>query len=239
MGQNSLMLLEVQHRLLGCLTSGVPFDTDIVFYDSMPKKQVENIMETLDTGKSRITKDVFALHGIADANHKIAVIRLLIGLYTLKHPLIGSRWFYHHFKSITHYQCLDFFRTNTNKIEKAMTVGNSFKAGGFPGSSEVSALYFHYRFTLKNKRIDDFVIGLSLGANLPLTSIAHKTRTYISKFRGRALINKISGKERDIALNMAFEAAHDGIKTISFTPLKMDDFLEKKGLPRIFLTSSK
>lgn len=65
-------LIDGQHRLMACVKADAPFET-FVIYDVDP-----DVRDVIDTGRSRSTRDMLALHGVANSGHVASALRLLI-----------------------------------------------------------------------------------------------------------------------------------------------------------------
>lgn len=68
------VLLDGQHRLQSCVSSGVPITT--IFIEGMSR----DVMPTIDRGSARTAGDYFKLQGELNYNYLAATLRLLVGL---------------------------------------------------------------------------------------------------------------------------------------------------------------
>jgi hypothetical protein len=69
---NTGVLLDGQHRLMGCVETGIPIISLVAFGID------EEARKTIDTGKGRTVGDIATLGGIADGNNVTTIARLMI-----------------------------------------------------------------------------------------------------------------------------------------------------------------
>jgi len=74
------VLLDGQHRLMACVASGVPFETEKV-----EGVQSDLAFATIDTGRLRTANDIIAMNGNRNSNRLTAIARMILELNEFNH----------------------------------------------------------------------------------------------------------------------------------------------------------
>jgi hypothetical protein len=173
-------LSDGQHRVGGCLLSGVAFRTHVVFGID------ENAFTVIDAGAGRTKSDTIFVFGLPHQSVSSAALRWLM-IYRAKrlannHPDRGIE--------ITNQAVLEFYQTRVNKERFKIAVERAVQSG--QGRLRGTIAAHLYMFDELNSRLakafaDDLATGVRVGKKLP-----DRIETLRKMFNGRVHENIIN-----------------------------------------------
>jgi hypothetical protein len=208
--RNTPILMDGQHRLTAITVAHTPIKAEVLFYPPYTMEQNKKIMETLDRGKNRTTRDVFALNSIPNGRSVVTLIKLLLSRYNQNSTLIGVARNY--LAEVTDQDYLRFYNDNEKEIQATICLYKRFVRAKIFHSSAIAALYYRYRFDFGNKGIDEIMKRFQTGANLSEKSATLKIRLFLERCKADQAVgsmNRIPPIKAVLALNMYFDHIHN------------------------------
>lgn len=148
-------ILDGQHRLVACVTTGIAFKTLIVY--GLP----ESTQDTMDTGKSRTLANVLTLHGYKDATKLAAIVTTIIRVETTGYMRGFSKG--NDKGVVTRKQALARVEAEPALIELS---GHTHKVAALCGTSAIPGALYYLLSKIDAEDADDFFEKLATGTGL-------------------------------------------------------------------------
>lgn len=161
-------IVDGQHRLWACYESKTPITTLIVYGVS------PDVINTIDTGTKRISKDCLDMHNIVNSTLTASTIKLIHQFERGSYSDLGSTS-----RVLSNQQVIEYYYGNQNKLEASINLGINLykKCNKIISSSLISGL--HFLFDKKSKtQAEEFFnklcTGIGLEAGSPITALRNK-----------------------------------------------------------------